>query len=74
MVYAGTMLIRSAPFLDGWHSHRLHGSPMPENPYSEDKQPFSHHQYIAGWCARLDAIKHDLPLTFDKTMFGDEAV
>jgi hypothetical protein len=64
------MLIRSAPFLDGWHAHRLIGAPMPENPYSEGTQPYSHHQYIAGWCERFNAIKHDLPLTHD-AMFAE---
>lgn len=44
-------------FLNGWQAHRI-GVGSDCNPYHEKTQGWSHNQWIMGWCARFDAIKH----------------
>lgn len=50
---------KSAPYLDGWHAHRLGVSIDEGCPYDEQKQPYSHAQWQSGWCERFGHCKHD---------------
>lgn len=51
---------KSVPFLDGWHAHRLEFGPVDaENPYNKRTQAKSHALWLAGYCRRFGAIKHD---------------
>lgn len=45
-------------FRDGWHAHKL-GVDIDDNPYDEQKQAYSNHEWMSGWCARFGAVKHD---------------
>jgi hypothetical protein len=50
---------KSAPFLDGWHAHRLEFGPVEAaNPYSEHTQAKSHALWQSGYCRRFGAVKH----------------
>jgi hypothetical protein len=54
----------SAPFLDGWHAHRT-GLKGNSNPHHEERQPYSHNQWQAGFSARHSAVKHELKPEWD---------
>ncbi len=55
---------KSEAYLNGWHSHEK-GLVSSDNPYSEEKQSYSHMQWISGWCGRFEAIKHSKDLSLD---------
>lgn len=57
---------RTSAYMDGWHSHK--GGQEQSNPYSEAYQPYSYRQWLAGWCDRFSAIKHELDLSLDENM------
>lgn len=57
----------SEAYRNGWEAHsRGVGLDPDPNPYSEDTQPFSHSQWLDGWCSRFSALKHGGDLTLDE--------
>lgn len=55
---------KSEAYLNGWHAHKA-GLVSGDNPYDEAKQFYSDNQWVSGWCARFDAIKHGYSLSLD---------
>jgi len=60
----------SAPYLDGWLTHKAglthpSGSSMPENPYDRDRQQHSYIQWVNGWVDRNTAVTRKGNLDLD---------
>ncbi len=58
------MTDKSEAYLNGWHAHK-NGEVSGLNPYLEGIQEYSNNQWISGWCARFEAIKHEKSLELD---------
>jgi hypothetical protein len=58
--------MKTEAFLNGWHAHRVSVASSDDNPYDDTRQSYSFNQWVEGWCARHDAVKHDLPLEHDE--------
>lgn len=54
----------STAYIDGWLAHK-NGCDINVNPYNEVSQEKSHSDWVCGWCARFNAIKHELDMTLD---------
>lgn len=59
---------KSTAFLDGWAAH-YSDKDQDQNPYDIDLQSKSHNEWVSGWCARFNAIKHGLDLSLDQECF-----
>lgn len=55
----------TSAFRDGWFAHKG-GFATGENPYNETLQWSSHHEWLSGWCARFEAIKHGKDTSLDE--------
>ena len=55
----------SDAYKDGWYAHLLRVD-IEKNPFDYRYQPYSQAEWRRGWCARFDAVKHDLDLSLDQ--------
>lgn len=55
----------SESFINGWFTHK-NKKKTEQNPYNEDTQVKSHTEWMLGWSARFNAIKHQGSLALDE--------
>lgn len=59
----------SSAYVDGWLAHK-NMIEQSKNPYDEKTQTRSNSEWLNGWCARFDAIKHNKSLDLDENWWS----